>query len=326
MRLSDLEYELPPELIAQAPLQRRDGSRLLVFDRAKGEVRHRRFSDLPEELRKEDLVVLNNTKVVPGRLNLRRMSGGKAEVFLVEPRGGDIWEALCRPSRRLSVGERLDSVDPEFGLVELIEDCGSGRWLVRVEGKMGGELPLPPYIHEPLVDESRYQTIFANVSGSAAAPTAGLHLTSDLLSYLNHVFVTLHIGPDTFRPVTEMELEKHRMHGERYKVSSESWKRISDADRVVAIGTTSVRTLEAIAHSVSELGSPCLDGRTDLFIQPGHIFHVVDALVTNFHLPCSTLLALVMAFAGIEQTRDLYRIAVEDRYRFYSFGDAMLVL
>lgn len=312
MRSSELEYELPPELIAQHPAERRDESRLLVYDRRTGDVRHRRFFELPEELSGE-LVVVNDTRVVPARLRLRRETGGEAEVLLVEPLGDGLWEGLARPSRRLRAGERL-------GPVELLEPLGEGRWRLRLRGEPDGEMPLPPYITERLGEPGRYQTVYADEPGSSAAPTAGLHFTSELLARLDVERVTLHVGLDTFRPLSVDSLEEHRLHGERYQVRAEAWDRIEAAGRVLAVGTTTVRVLETLAR-----GAP-LEGRTELFVTPGFEFRRVDALLTNFHLPRSTLLALVMAFAGVEETRRLYRLAVDERYRFYSFGDAMLIL
>ena len=312
MRSEELDYDLPPELIAQQPAQRRDGSRLLVYERATGAVRARMFADLPDELAGE-LVVVNDTKVVPARLHVKRETGGKAEVLLLEPLGGGVWEALARPSRRLRPGERL-------GAVELIEPLGEGRWRVRLDGEPEGELPLPPYIREPLAEAGRYQTVYASNPGSAAAPTAGLHFTPELLSRLDVERVTLHVGLDTFRPLAVDELELHELHGERYRAAPEAWARIESAERVLAVGTTTVRVLETIARD------GLLEGRTALYVLPGFEFRRVDALLTNFHLPRSTLLALVMAFAGVDVVRDLYRLAIEERYRFYSFGDAMLIL
>jgi S-adenosylmethionine:tRNA ribosyltransferase-isomerase len=309
MQTTELDYELPPELIAQRPLERRDESRLLVFDRAGGEVRHRRFGELPDELRGE-LVVVNDTRVVPARIPI---SEPKGEVLLLERGEDGVWEGLARPTRRLRAGSR-------YGPVELLEHLGEGRWRLRLDGEPAGEVPLPPYIGVPLEDPERYQTVYARDPGSAAAPTAGLHFTPELLAELDVERVTLHVGLDTFRPVSVDSLEEHALHGERYEVRPEAWERIRAADRVLAVGTTSVRVLETLAR-----GEP-LAGRTSLFVTPGFDFRRVDALLTNFHLPRSTLLALVMAFAGVEQTRELYRLAVEERYRFYSFGDAMLIL
>jgi S-adenosylmethionine:tRNA ribosyltransferase-isomerase len=313
MDSAELDYELPPELIAQQPAERRDDSRLLVYERSSGATRHRTFAELPEELTGE-LVVVNDTRVVPARLALRRESGGAVEVLLLEQLDDDgLWEGLARPSRRLKAGERL-------GPVELIEPLGEGRWRLRLSGKPRGEAPLPPYITAPLADASRYQTVYADEPGSAAAPTAGLHFTNDLLVRLDVERVTLHVGLDTFRPLTAETVEAHELHGERYSVRPDSWTRIEGAERVLAVGTTTVRVLESLAR-----GAP-LEGRTTLFVTPGFEFRRVDALLTNFHLPRSTLLALVMAFAGVEETRGLYELAIAERYRFYSFGDAMLLL
>jgi S-adenosylmethionine:tRNA ribosyltransferase-isomerase len=313
MRTSELDYELPQELIAQRPLERRDESRLLVFDRASGAVDHRHFRDIGSAIEGGTLVVVNDTRVLPARLMLERPTGGRTEVLLLERIEDDVWEALARPSRRLREGMQL-------GPVELLESLGEGRWRLRLAGEPDGEAPLPPYISEPLEDSERYQTVYAEESGSAAAPTAGLHFTPELLASLPVERVTLHVGLDTFRPVTADTLEEHRLHSERYEVGAEAWARIEAAPHVTAVGTTTVRVLESVARDAP------LTGRTELFIQPGFEFRRVNALVTNFHLPRSSLLALVMAFAGVEETRRLYEIAIEERYRFYSFGDAMLIL
>jgi S-adenosylmethionine:tRNA ribosyltransferase-isomerase len=313
MKSSELDYELPQELIAQWPLERRDRSRLLVYERATRAVRHRRFEELPCEVGGY-LTVVNDTRVLPARLRLTRPGGGEAEVLLLEPLGANgLWEGLARPTRRLKAGERL-------GPVELVEHLGEGRWRLRLEGEPAGETPLPPYITQPLSDPGRYQTVYAEREGSAAAPTAGLHFTPEVLARLAVERVTLHVGLDTFRPIAVDDLAQHELHSERYEVSASAWERIRAAERVLAVGTTTVRVLESLA-----LGAPTV-GRTDLFVTPGFEFRRVDALLTNFHLPRSTLLALVMAFTGIEETRRLYRIAIDECYRFYSFGDAMLVL
>ena len=309
MKLSELDYELPSELIAQRPAERRDESRLLVYDRGTGVVRHRRFSELPDEVSGE-LVVVNDTRVLPARIRFERPRG---EVLLLERRDEDgLWEGLARPTRRLRAGRR-------YGPVELVEHLGEGRWLLRLEGEPSGEMPLPPYITERLDDPERYQTVYSKREGSAAAQTAGLHFTPELLAQLDVERVTLHVGLDTFRPVTSDDLDEHRIHSERYEVAAEAWERIRAAERVLAVGTTTVRVLESLAR-----GAP-LSGRTELFVTPGFDFRRVDALLTNFHLPRSTLLALVMAFAGVEETRRLYETAIAERYRFYSFGDAMFV-
>ena len=307
-----LDYDLPQELIAQQPATRRDESRLLVYRRGSSAIEHRVFSELPD-LVGDQLLVVNDTRVFRARLPLRRASGGLVEVLLVEQRGDGLWEGLARPSRRLRAGERL-------GPIELVETLGDGRWLLRLDGEVEGDVPLPPYIHEPLADPERYQTVYAHEVGSAAAPTAGLHFTPELLSRLDHVAVTLHVGIDTFRPIATERIEDHRLLGERYRVVPEAWNRIASAERVLAVGTTTVRVLESVARTGE------LSGRTDLFVTPGFAFRRVDSLLTNFHLPRSSLLALVMAFVGVERTRELYRAAISERYRFYSFGDAMLVL
>jgi S-adenosylmethionine:tRNA ribosyltransferase-isomerase len=308
MDAHELDYDLPPELIAQQPAAQRDESRLLVYSRATGEVEHHVFRELPALV--DALTVVNDTRVVPGRIAIERPRG---EVLLLERVAGDVWEALARPTRRLREGRR-------YGSVELLEHLGEGRWRVRLDGEPDGVAPLPPYITEPLVDAERYQTVYAREGGSAAAPTAGLHFTPDVLAQLEVERVTLHVGLDTFRPLQTESVEAHHIHGERYEVDPSAWERIRAADCVLAVGTTTVRVLETLAA-----GGPT-SGRTELFITPGFRFRRVDHLLTNFHLPRSTLLALVMAFAGVEETRRLYELAVEQRYRFYSFGDAMLLL
>jgi len=308
MEARELEYDLPPELVAQHPAARRDESRLLVYSRASGAVEHRVFRELPALV--PGLTVVNDTRVVAARIPIERPRG---EVLLLEQVEGEVWEALARPTRRLRAGGR-------YGGVELLEHLGEGRWRVRVAGEPAGETPLPPYITEPLADASRYQTVYARERGSAAAPTAGLHFTPEVLAQLDVERVTLHVGLDTFRPLQDEVVERHRIHGERYAVGEAAWERIRSAEDVLAVGTTTVRVLETLAR-----GAP-LAGRTELYVTPGFAFRRVDHLLTNFHLPRSTLLALVMAFAGIEEIRRLYALAIEQRYRFYSFGDAMLIL
>jgi S-adenosylmethionine:tRNA ribosyltransferase-isomerase len=310
MKTRELEYDLPPELVAQHPVARRDESRLLVYPRVSQRVHERRFAELPDVIG-DALVVVNDTRVVPARIPIEAPKG---EVLLLERLDDDgLWEGLARPTRRLRPGRR-------YGAVELLEHLGEGRWRLRLHGDPAGETPLPPYITEPLADPARYQTVYARDAGSAAAPTAGLHFTQELLAHLDVERVTLHVGLDTFRPLQAERVEEHHIHGERYAVRSEAWARIDRAARVLAVGTTTVRTLETLAA-----GAP-LAGRTELFITPGFVFRRVDLLLTNFHLPRSTLLALVMAFAGVEEVRRLYALAIDERYRFYSFGDAMLIL
>jgi S-adenosylmethionine:tRNA ribosyltransferase-isomerase len=308
MDAHELDYDLPQELIAQHPTERRDESRLLVYSRPSGDVSHHVFRELPELV--GGLAVVNDTRVVPARIAIERPRG---EVLLLEAVGAGEWIALARPTRRLRPGRR-------YGPVELIEHLGEGRWRVRLDGEPAGAAPLPPYITESLADASRYQTVYARESGSAAAPTAGLHFTPEVLARLEVERVTLHVGLDTFRPLQADRVEDHHIHGERYEVDEAAWERIRSAPEVLAVGTTTVRVLETLAR-----GAP-LAGRTELFITPGFDFRRVDHLLTNFHLPRSTLLALVMAFAGVDEMRSLYELAIAERYRFYSFGDAMLIL
>jgi S-adenosylmethionine:tRNA ribosyltransferase-isomerase len=334
VRTDRLDYHLPEGLIAQAPAEPRDAARLMVHERATGAIRHRRFRDLLDELRDDDVVVLNTTRVLPVRIHATRPTGGAAEVLLLEPRGDGSWEALARPLRKLVPGTRLTAA---AGLeIEVAERLDGGRVRVvpHARGTLedalaaAGEMPLPPYIHERPADPERYQTVYARLAGSAAAPTAGLHFTPELLAAVRDrctvVEIDLRIGLDTFRPVAEDDLDAHTMHSEAYAVDPDVRALVTgargDGRRVVAIGTTAARVLETIADPAAPDA-----GRTRLKIQPPYAFRVVDALVTNFHLPRSTLLALVMAFAGEDEIRGLYALAVRDAYRFYSFGDAMLL-
>ena len=334
MRTDQLDYDLPTELIAQAPAEPRDAARLLVYDRAARTTRHRHFRDLLDELRYDDLVVVNATRVLPVRVHARRPTGGMAEVLLLEPRGDGTWEALARPLRKLTPGTRLVV---SAGLeIEVGERLEGGRLVVRpiAAGTLEealrdvGEMPLPPYIRERSADPERYQTVYARTAGSAAAPTAGLHFTPELLQAVRErctvVEIDLRIGLDTFRPVVADDLDDHEMHSEAYAIDPGVRATLVAARgvgrRVVAVGTTTARVLEPVADPAAPDA-----GRTRLKMQPGHRFGLVDALVTNFHLPKSTLLALVMAFAGEAETRRLYEEAVRERYRFYSFGDAMLL-
>ena len=339
MLTSELDYHLPPELIAQHPLVPRDSSRLMVWERASGRLQHRKMRDLPAFLSPGDILVYNQSRVLRARVFARKPTGGRVEILFLRRRQARIWEALLKPSARLSEGMRLE-VDTESDPVfELLRRLGEGRWLVRNRSRLAtgelleqvGEMPLPPYIREKLREPERYQTVYAREPGSAAAPTAGLHFTEELISDIKARGValaplTLHVGLDTFRPVSEDDLSLHAIHSESYSVPAGSYTSILEAKlrggRVVAVGTTAVRTLETV---FSEPPRP-LGGDTDLFITPGFRFRAVDALLTNFHLPRSTLLALVMAFAGVDETRRLYGEAVRERYRFFSFGDAMLLL
>ena len=348
--LAEYDFDLPPERIAQAPVADRDSSRLLVLDRAAGSTRHRTFRDLPDLLRPGDLLVLNRSRVLPARLLGRRPGGGVAEVFLVRRRGPDLWDALLRPGRRLRPGVEVE-ITPTFKVrveeprppaapgadppallrpVRLLSGEGDSDGAIERHGHM----PLPPYIRRPdaPADRHRYQTVYAREAGSVAAPTAGLHFTPDLLARLRARGVTtaelvLHVGPGTFRPVEVPDVRQHRVDPERFTLPPETADALNRARRegrrVVAVGTTTTRTLESaltpdgtVAHG---------DGETALVILPGHRFAVVDALVTNFHLPRSSLLLLVAAFAGREKILAAYDEAVRHGYRFYSYGDAMLI-
>ncbi|HEV8633669.1 MAG TPA: tRNA preQ1(34) S-adenosylmethionine ribosyltransferase-isomerase QueA [Chloroflexota bacterium] len=337
------DYDLPSELIAQQPIEPRDAARLMVVDRASGRIEHRVFRELPDLLRPGDLLVANRSRVIPARLHGRRLpTGGAAELLLLRARGGGAWEALVRPARPLQVGGRIGFGGRDV-FAEVVEVGEAGGRVVRfvdadgrpVEGAAfdrwlaeTGEMPLPPYIKARLADPERYQTVYAGEPGSAAAPTAGLHFTPELLFRLRDrgipiVHVTLHVGLDTFRPVEVEDLREHRIHSEWCQLTAETAARIAATrqrgGRVVAVGTTAVRVLETSG------GEP-YEGDTRLFIYPGYRFRVVDALVTNFHLPRSSLLMLVSAFAGRDLIRCAYEVAVEQRYRFFSFGDAMLFL
>ncbi len=359
MRTAEFDYELPPELIAQTPVEPRDASRLMVVDRRSGEIVHRRFRDLPDFLQPGDLLVHNESRVIPARLFARKPTGGQVEILLLRQRTDDTWETLVR-GRRVRAGLRLALLDGPRGLpvgveAEVIEEGEHGMRVLAFDqpvlplAERVGVTPLPPYIHTPLTEANRYQTVYARTPGSAAAPTAGLHFTPELLHQLHRmgvrsVFVTLHIGLDTFRPVSEECIEDHKMHTEYCSLKPEVAEQVNQArlegHRVVAVGTTSVRVLESAAVKSqgprpdikSQIPNPKaqvvrpFEGATDLFIYPGYDFHVVDALITNFHLPRSTLLMLVAAFVGKELLDRAYAEAIRERYRFYSFGDAMLVL
>ena len=341
MRVSDFDYELPPERIAQEPARRRDDSRLLVLDPAPGGVRHRRFPELEDELRPGDLLVLNDTKVLPARLVGAKPTGGRVEMLLVEPLATGRWRVLLDGSRSLRRGLRLSF---PAGLTAVPLEREGDAWQVellddpRAAMEEGGEMPLPPYIHRDpdddrrAMDRQRYQTVFARVPGASAAPTAGLHFTPEMLERLavrgiERAFVTLHVGLGTFLPVREEDVERHRMHDEAYEIPEATVAAIEACRRrgarVVAVGTTVTRVLESVAAGPE--GLRAASGRTSLFIYPGFRFRVVDALVTNFHLPRSTLLMLVCAFAGREPVLAAYREALRDGYRFASYGDAMLL-
>lgn len=358
LNLDSFQYDLPSELIAQFPAQRRDRSRLMVLDRASGKVSHHLFCDLPGLLGSGDLLVANDTRVLPARFFCRRKSGGRIEALFVVGKSPGEWEVMLRGANKCRTGEVLDIEGGGDTRLRLVENLGQGSWMVGIlpEGAKAtaaellakfGRTPLPPYIRRPAYlagpdshDILRYQTVFAARDGAVAAPTAGLHFTDELLAQVGRAgvertFVTLHVGPGTFAPVKSADISRHKMHAEWFELSEASAGRINSAKaagrRILAVGTTSVRVLETAARqSLHDICDPC-SGWTDIFIYPPAEFRAVDALITNFHLPGSTLLMLVAAFCspgstdGIAMTLDAYRHAIAEKYRFYSYGDAMLI-
>lgn len=340
MKTSDFDYILPPELIAQTPASPRDSSRFLVYDRKTDKISHKRFYDLPEFLNKGDVLVINDTKVLPARIYGETVNGGKVELLLLKRRNLTDWEVLCKPAKKAKKGVIL-KVGNELSVEVLgtAEDGSGGREVRFIfDGvfedilERVGEMPLPPYITEKLKDKTRYQTVYAKTEGSSAAPTAGLHFTEELLAKIQDkgviiAKVLLHVGLGTFRPVKEEEITAHKMHSEYYEVSKETADIVNAAKRegrrVIAVGTTSVRTLESVADENGFIKET--KGNTEIFIYPPYKFKCVDALITNFHLPKSTLIMLVSAFATREKTLELYQTAVKERYRFFSFGDSMFI-
>ena len=340
MKTSDFYYELPQELIAQTPSDVRSESRLLVYNRADRSIEHRIFKDITEYLRPGDVLVRNTTKVIPARIfGEREETGGRMEFLLLKRIDEHRWESLVKPGRRAKAGLRFKVTDELYAVIESVLDDG-GR-IVRLEYDgifeeildRAGELPLPPYITSRTAEKGRYQTVYAKQTGSAAAPTAGLHFTDELFAELDKkgvetVDILLHVGLGTFRPVSVDTVEEHHMHSEHYEVSAEAAERINAArrngGRIIAVGTTSCRTLESVADADGTVHPGT--GETDIFITPGYRFKAVDALVTNFHLPESTLLMLISALAGRENMLAAYQTAIEERYRFFSFGDAMLIV
>ena len=340
MRTKDFYFDLPEELIAQTPIVQRDASRLLVLDKETGNWEHRHFFDLPAYLRAGDCLILNNSRVLPARLLGHRLPGGGAcEVLLLIDRGDNVWECLVRPGKKLRTGAKVSFGEGDL-IGEIVDELPGGNRLVKFsyEGiflevlDRLGKMPLPPYIKAELQDRERYQTVYSKVNGSAAAPTAGLHFTPELLLQLQEMgvkigYVTLHVGLGTFRPVKEDEIADHEMHSEYCVIPQETAELINETKRsggrVVCVGTTSCRTLESWAEEDGTMKA-CA-GWTNIFIYPGYRFKVLDALITNFHLPESTLIMLVSALAGREETLAAYEEAVKERYRFFSFGDAMLI-
>lgn len=339
MKTDDFNYYLPEELIAQKPIEKRDHSKLLVLDKKNGEIIHERFDNIINYLNKGDVLVINNTKVIPARLiGIKEETGAVIEVLMLKNLNDDIWECLCKPAKRVKEGTVIKFSD------ELVAKCISvledgirhfkfiyNGILLEILDKLG-DMPLPPYIHEKLEDKNRYQTVYAKESGSAAAPTAGLHFTEELLLKIKEKGieieeVTLHVGLGTFRPVSESDITKHKMHSEFYSMSENTANNLNIAKkegrRIISVGTTTTRTLETIMNLYGKF-KEC-SGWTDIFIYPGYEFKGVDALITNFHLPKSTLVMLVSAFAGKENIMNAYNNAVENKYRFFSFGDSMFI-
>ena len=339
MRTHDFYYELPQELIAQTPLQRRDQSRLMTLNRITGALEHHYFYELPKFLKSGDCLVLNNSRVLPARLLGHRATGGAAEILLLTDKGDNLWECLVRPGIKMRTGATVTFGDGQLrATVEAVLPDGNRMVRFQYQGiflevlERLGKMPLPPYIKEELQDGERYQTVYSKITGSAAAPTAGLHFTSELLNQIQSMgvrlaYVTLHVGLGTFRPVQVDELETHQMHSEFCQISQEAADLINETKasggRVICVGTTSCRTVESFANEDGTV--PARSGWTDIFIYPGYRFKCLDALITNFHLPESTLIMLVSALAGREHTLAAYQEAVAKRYRFFSFGDAMLI-
>ena len=339
MKTHDFFYDLPEELIAQTPLEKRDTSRLMLLDRATGQVRHKHFYDILDYLNPGDCLVMNDSRVLPARLLGHRPTGGAVEVLLLRDLGNKCWECLCKPGRKMQVGNEVIFGNGELtAVVKEVQETGNRVVEFRFEGiflevlEQLGKMPLPPYIKEELQDQERYQTVYSRKLGSAAAPTAGLHFTTELLDSIREkgvktAFVTLHVGLGTFRPVKAEDILEHHMHSELCMMNEETATILNETKasggRIICVGTTSCRTLESL---VNEDGSFSAKSRwTDIFIYPGYSFKAMDALITNFHLPESTLVMLVSAFAGREHVLNAYRIAVEERYRFFSFGDAMFI-
>ena len=339
MKTHDFFYDLPEDLIAQTPLETRDTSRLMLLDRATGQVRHKHFYDILDYLNPGDCLVMNDSRVLPARLLGHRPTGGAVEVLLLRDLGNKCWECLCKPGRKMQVGNEVIFGNGELtAVVKEVQETGNRVVEFRFEGiflevlEQLGKMPLPPYIKEELQDQERYQTVYSRELGSAAAPTAGLHFTTELLDRIREkgvktAFVTLHVGLGTFRPVKAEDILEHHMHSELCMMNEETATILNETKasggRIICVGTTSCRTLESL---VNEDGSFSAKSRwTDIFIYPGYTFKAMDGLITNFHLPESTLVMLVSAFAGRERVLNAYRIAVEERYRFFSFGDAMFI-
>ncbi len=341
MLKSEFYYDLPEELIAQTPIEPRNFSRLMKIDRKSGEIEHRHFYNLCDYLKKGDLLVMNDSRVLPARLyGIKAGTGACIEFLLLEQKGDKLWEILVRPGKKAKPGARFSFGDGRLK-AEIIETVEGGNRIAKFECEGNfftaleevGQMPLPPYIKEKLKDKERYQTVYSKELGSAAAPTAGLHFTKEMLAELENMgvklaYVTLHVGLGTFRPVKEDNVLEHKMHSEHYHLPKETADLIkqtkAEGGRVIAVGTTSCRTLESVGTFFDDMDEH--EGYTDIFIYPGYEFKVIDGLITNFHLPESTLIMLVSAFLGYEKTMNAYKIAVDEKYRFFSFGDAMLIV
>lgn len=339
MKTDDFDFYLPEELIAQTPLKKRDSSRLLVLNKKTGEVEHRHFSDVINYINPGDTLVLNDTKVIPARLiGEKEDTLAIIELLMLKDLGDNVWECLCKPAKRVKIGTVVKFGDKLKARCTFVGEEGIRRFELIYDGILYeildelGEMPLPPYIHEKLEDKDRYQTVYAKNIGSAAAPTAGLHFTPELLDKIkdkgvNVVFVTLHVGLGTFRPVSVDDVTKHKMHSEYYVMSDEVARVLNETkkrgNKIISVGTTSTRTLETVMNLYGEFRG--CSGDTSIFIYPGYKFKGVDALITNFHLPKSTLVMLVSALAGKDNIMNAYKIAVENKYRFFSFGDAMFI-
>ncbi len=340
MRTDDFDYFLPEELIAQTPMEPRDHSRLLIIDRKTGKLAHKHFYDILDYLEPGDLMVMNDSRVIPARLyGVKRSGGAKVEVLLLKRLMENEWEALVRPAKRLKVGTIIDIDGAQGVTCEILDEYDEGRRKIRLSDEKMiynvGHMPLPPYIHAPLQDKERYQTVYSHDYGSVAAPTAGLHYTPELLQKIREkgietVFTTLHVGLDTFRPVTVDDPTQHHIHCEYGIVTPEVADKIATAKesgrKVICVGTTSVRVVEHAANQSKNRVIDPFEGWVNLFILPGYQFKIVDELQTNFHLPKSSLLMLVSAFAGYDLIREAYKTAVDERYRFFSFGDACLII
>jgi S-adenosylmethionine:tRNA ribosyltransferase-isomerase len=333
MKTSDFDYHLPPSAVAQHPLPNREESRLLVLGKHTGRIQHRRFSEIIDYLGEGDVLVRNDTKVFPARVHAKKTTGATVEFLLIEQLPSGHWACMVKPGRRARPGDVFYAGEITLRIVDLLQEgyrevkINSSAPLFEALERIG-EIPLPPYIHEPLREASRYQTVFAHSTGSVAAPTAGLHFTEELLRKVEEkgckiATLTLHVGPGTFRPVKTDIVQNHVMHAEAFEITSACAQTLQGAKRVIALGTTSLRTLEAAGNASGNVLP--LKGKTDIFIYPGYTFNVVDALITNFHLPKSTLLMLVSAFSRREWILQAYEEALKERYRFFSFGDAMFI-